>query len=184
MLAWCFRYPTCSPAPFRRTYATGRLDASDEESPGRFAPGRLAHLYCDPPGRLSERSGRGRGSSSVWGQRQLISIARAILAQPDIFIMDEATSSVDTLTETLIQQGMNEVLRDRTSLVIAHRLSTVRQADRILVVRGGGIEEMGSHSELLAAGGYYHRLYTSQFREEKGRALDPFHDSRAAAVPV
>lgn len=161
----------------------GRLDASDEEV---LAASRLAgsHTFISTlPDAYRSVVGEEGVKLSV-GQRQLVSIARAILAQPDIFIMDEATSSVDTLTESLIQQGMNEVLRDRTSLVIAHRLSTVRQADRILVVRGGGIEEMGTHSELLAAGGYYHHLYTSQFREEKGRALDPFHNRRSATVPA
>ena len=130
----------------------GRLDASDEEV---LAASRLAgsHAFISTlPDAYRSVVGEEGVKLSV-GQRQLVSIARAILAQPDIFIMDEATSSVDTLTEALIQQGMNEVLRDRTSLVIAHRLSTVRQADRILVVRGGGIEEMGTHSELLAAGG-------------------------------
>jgi len=95
----------------------------------------------------------------------LISLARAILAQPDIFIMDEATSSVDTLTETLIQQGMDALMHDRTSFVIAHRLSTIRSADRILVIENGHIAEMGSHDELLEKRGHYYRLYSQQFRE-------------------
>ncbi len=100
------------------------------------------------------------------GQKQLLSLARAILAQPEIFIMDEATSSVDTLTEALIQRGMEALLQDRTSIVIAHRLSTIRRADRILVIEDGRITESGTHAELLRQRGHYYRLYTRQFRHE------------------
>lgn len=117
------------------------------------------------------------------GQKQLISIARAILSDPDIFVMDEATSSVDTVTEAMVQKGMEEILRNRTSFVIAHRLSTIRRADRILVIREGGIGEMGTHHELIRARGYYHELYTRQFREERARVMDPFHDTRVAPAP-
>ena len=99
------------------------------------------------------------------GQKQLLSLARAVLAKPEIFIMDEATSSVDTLTEALIQQGMETLMAGRTSVVIAHRLSTIRRADRILVIEGGRIAEIGSHSELLKARGHYYNLYTQQFRQ-------------------
>lgn len=106
------------------------------------------------------------------GQKQLISLARAVLAQPEIFIMDEATSSVDTLTEALIQQGMEALMKDRTSFVIAHRLSTIRRADRILVIEDGRIAEMGTHAELLRLGGRYHALYTRQYR----RALEQEYD--------
>ena len=106
------------------------------------------------------------------GQKQLLSLARAVLAQPDIFIMDEATSSVDTLTEALIQQGMDNLMDGRTSFVIAHRLSTIRNADRILVIEDGRIAEMGSHAELLALGGHYYRLYTQQFRQEQVEPID------------
>ncbi|MEZ4581875.1 MAG: hypothetical protein R3A10_09595 [Caldilineaceae bacterium] len=97
-----------------------------------------------------------------------------MLAQPDIFIMDEATSSVDTLTEVLIQQGMETLMEGRTSFVIAHRLSTIRNADRILVIEDGRIAEMGSHRELLREGGHYYRLYTQQFRKELEEEYDPF----------
>ncbi len=100
------------------------------------------------------------------GQKQLISLARAILAQPEVFIMDEATSSVDTLTEALIQRGMETLLKGRTSFVIAHRLSTIRRADRILVIEDGRITESGTHAELLRLRGHYYRLYTRQFRRE------------------
>jgi ATP-binding cassette subfamily B protein len=100
------------------------------------------------------------------GQKQLISLARAVLARPELFIMDEATSSVDTLTESLIQRGMEALMEGRTSFVIAHRLSTIRRADRILVIENGRIAEQGSHAELLKLRGHYYRLYTQQFRHQ------------------
>ncbi|MBR0206077.1 MAG: ABC transporter ATP-binding protein [Clostridia bacterium] len=101
------------------------------------------------------------------GQKQLICFARVILADPRIFVLDEATSSIDTETEQLIQDAITTVLKGRTSLVVAHRLSTIRNADRILVIRGGQIQESGTHEELIALGGYYHDLYEHQFREER-----------------
>jgi len=97
------------------------------------------------------------------GERQLICIARAILARPRILILDEATSSVDTVTELLIQDALDRLLADRTALVIAHRLSTVRHADLICVVEDGRISERGTHDELLATGGLYWELYQRQF---------------------
>jgi ATP-binding cassette subfamily B protein len=100
------------------------------------------------------------------GQKQLISLARAVLAKPELFIMDEATSSVDTLTEALIQRGMEALLKGRTSFVIAHRLSTIRRANRILVIEDGQIAEQGTHAELLRQRGHYYRLYTQQFRHQ------------------
>jgi ATP-binding cassette, subfamily B, bacterial len=99
------------------------------------------------------------------GQKQLISLARAVLAQPDLFIMDEATSSVDTLTEALVQKGMEHLMEGRTSFVIAHRLSTIKRASRIIVIESGGIKEMGTHAELLRQKGHYYDLYTRQFRK-------------------
>ncbi len=120
-----------------------------------------------------EEVGEGGDLLSV-GQKQLVSLARAILAQPEIFIMDEATSSVDTLTEDLIQRGMVALMQDRTSFVIAHRLSTIKRADRILVIEEGCIVEMGSHAELLRRRGHYYRLYTRQFRRQLEQAYDPF----------
>jgi ATP-binding cassette subfamily B protein len=113
------------------------------------------------------------------GQKQLISLARAVLAQPDIFIMDEATSSVDTITEALIQQGMDVLLKRCTSFVIAHRLSTIRNASRILVIENGVIVEMGTHSELLHLGGHYYRLYTQQFRHEKEEGFELWEEALA-----
>jgi ATP-binding cassette, subfamily B, bacterial len=109
--------------------------------------------------------GEGGNLLSV-GQKQLISLARAVLAKPELFIMDEATSSVDTLTEALIQRGMEALMKGRTSFVVAHRLSTIRRADRIIVIEGGKIAEQGTHAELLRKRGHYYRLYTQQFRHE------------------
>ena len=101
----------------------------------------------------------------------MISFARAILADPKIFILDEATSSVDTETEKIIQQAINQVLEHRTSFIIAHRLSTIRAADRILVIKNGKIQEAGSHHELINRKGYYYNLYTNQFMEEHENQL-------------
>jgi ATP-binding cassette subfamily B protein len=103
------------------------------------------------------------------GEKQLLTIARAFLADPPILILDEATSSVDTRTEVLIQKAMARLMRGRTSFVIAHRLSTIRDADMILVMNNGRIVEQGTHEELLAKRGFYHELYASQFEE----ALEP-----------
>ena len=99
------------------------------------------------------------------GQKQLLTIARAILADPKILILDEATSSVDTRTEIRIQKAMNNLMKGRTSFVIAHRLSTIKDADLILVMNNGDIVEQGTHEELLAQGGFYEKLYNSQFEE-------------------
>jgi len=141
----------------------GRLDASDEEV---FAAARLAHadgfIRRLPQGYGTVLSERGQSLSE--GQRQLISIARAILADPAILILDEATSSVDTRTELSIQQALDELMRGRTSFVIAHRLSTISRADQVIVIDKGRVIERGTHQELLAMQGAYHRLYQSQFR--------------------
>ena len=99
------------------------------------------------------------------GQKQLLTIARAILADNPILILDEATSSVDTRTEIQIQKAMNNLMKGRTSFVIAHRLSTIRDADVILVMKDGDIAEQGTHEELLAKGGFYAQLYNSQFEK-------------------
>ncbi len=149
----------------RENIRYGRLDASDEdiERAARIAG---AHDFIETLTKgYDENVGEGGNRLSV-GQKQLVSLARAVLAQPELFIMDEATSSVDTLTESLIQKGMEALMRGRTSFVIAHRLSTIRRADRILVIQDGQIAEQGTHKELLAQRGHYYRLYTQQFRRE------------------
>jgi ATP-binding cassette subfamily B protein len=154
----------------RENIRYGRLDATDEEieEAARLA-GAHDFIVALEKG-YNEGVGEGGVLLSV-GQKQLVSLARAVLAQPEIFIMDEATSSVDTLTEALIQRGMETLMQDRTSFVIAHRLSTIKRADRILVIEGGRIAEMGTHAELLRARGHYYRLYTRQFRRELEQEL-------------
>lgn len=151
----------------RENIRYGRLEATDEEieSAARVAGAHEFVVSLDK--RYEAEVGEGGNLLSV-GQKQLISLARAVLADPDILIMDEATSSVDTLTEALIQRGMERLLNGRTSFVIAHRLSTIRRASRIVVIENGGIAEAGTHSELLRRRGHYYDLYTRQFR----RALE------------
>jgi len=140
----------------------GRLTATDEEV---YAAARAAHVdhfvRTLPDGYntvLNEET-----SNVSQGQKQLLTIARAILADPPMLILDEATSSVDTRTEILIQKAMDNLMHNRTSFIIAHRLSTIRNADLILVMRDGDIVEQGNHDELLAVGGFYAELYNSQF---------------------
>jgi ATP-binding cassette, subfamily B, bacterial len=144
----------------------GKLDATDEEIYEAATTAGAASFIHDLPKGYDEDVGEGGNLLSV-GQKQLISIARAVLSNPDIFIMDEATSSVDTLTEALIQQGMEALLQNRTSFIIAHRLSTIKRADRILVIDHGRVVEAGTHQQLLRKGDFYFRLYTSQYRLEK-----------------
>jgi ABC-type multidrug transport system fused ATPase/permease subunit len=110
---------------------------------------------------------RERGSNFSGGQRQLLSLARVLVFQPEILVMDEATSSVDTETEVLIQDALEKVMRDRTCLMIAHRLSTIRNADRIIVLHHGEIREIGSHAELMDRQGIYYRLYQLQYEREE-----------------
>jgi ATP-binding cassette subfamily B protein len=112
------------------------------------------------------------GSNLSQGQRQLIAIARAVLAAPSLLVLDEATSSVDARTELRIQSGMIGLMKGRTSFIIAHRLSTIRRADRIVVIEAGRITEMGTHAELIHARRHYYGLYTRQFREEHERAAE------------
>ena len=158
----------------------GKLDATDEEI-GAAAQLAGAHDFIIKLEKgYDDEVGEGGNLLSV-GQKQLISLARAVLREPEIFIMDEATSSVDTITEALIQKGMENLMEGRTSFVIAHRLSTIKKADRILVIKDGSIIENGSHSELLRQRGHYYRLYTSQFRSELEQEYAPLEMATAAA---
>jgi ATP-binding cassette subfamily B protein len=166
--------------PIRENIRYGRLDATDEdiEQAARLVG---AHDFITTlEKKYGEQVGEGGNLLSV-GQKQLISLARAVLAQPEIFIMDEATSSVDTLAEALIQRGMEKLMQGRTSFIIAHRLSTIRRADRILFIENGGIVEMGNHAELLRARGRYYQLYTRQFRREMELEFAPFKADAATA---
>jgi ATP-binding cassette subfamily B protein len=149
----------------RENIRYGRLDANDDdiEQASKLAG---AHEFITQFEKGYEQEVGEGGSMLSVGQKQLISLARAVLSKPEIFIMDEATSSVDTLTEALIQRGMEHLMKNRTTFIIAHRLSTIKRADRILVIEDGAITEMGTHSELLRQQGHYFRLYTQQFRQE------------------
>lgn len=142
----------------------GNLDATDEQVYAAAKAAHVHHFIETLPGgyemELNEES-----SNISQGQKQLLTIARAILADKPILILDEATSSVDTRTEVLIQNAMNNLMAGRTSFVIAHRLSTIKDADKILYMQDGDIKEQGTHDELLAEGGYYAALYNSQFEE-------------------
>jgi ABC-type multidrug transport system fused ATPase/permease subunit len=146
----------------------GRLEATDAEvEAAARAVGVHDFIASLPLGYETEVGERGSGLSV--GQRQLVAFARVILADPRIVVLDEATSSVDTQTEQIIQQALRTVLHGRTSLVIAHRLSTIVEADMIVVIEGGRIVERGSHMDLLALGGQYHRLYTTTLRHANDR---------------
>ena len=164
-------YVLQSPHLFSGTVADniryGKPEASDEEVR------RAARLVGAEPFILAMKEGYesqvGEGGNRLsTGQKQLVSFARAILQSPAIFVLDEATSSVDTETEQLIQHAIQTVLAGRTSFIIAHRLSTIRSADRILVIQDGKIIEDGTHRQLIARQGYYYKLYTNQFQEEQG----------------
>lgn len=161
----------------------GRLEATDEEIEAA-AKVVHAHEFINQMEKgYDEEVGEG-GNLLSTGQKQLISLARAVLADPRILIMDEATSSVDTLTEALVQQGVDALLAGRTSFVIAHRLSTIRRADRILVIENGRIAEMGSHTELIRAKGHYYSLYTKQFNQEVEQSLGQAEDKVPATLAV
>jgi ATP-binding cassette subfamily B protein len=149
----------------------GRLNA-DDDAIIHAAKIAGAHDFISTLDKGYEQEvGEGGNLLSV-GQKQLISLARAVLADPEIFIMDEATSSVDTLTEALIQRGMGYLMKGRTSFIIAHRLSTIKRADKIVVIDDGKIAEMGNHADLMRLRGRYFRLYTQQFRQKRETELD------------
>lgn len=152
-------------ATIRENIRYGRLDASDEEVLAAAKVARVDHFVKTLPSGydvvMNEES-----TNVSQGQKQLLTIARALLADPKILILDEATSSVDTKTEVDIQHAMDQVMQGRTSFIIAHRLSTIRDADLILVMRDGDIVEQGNHRELLARNGFYAELYNAQFESD------------------
>ncbi len=164
-LGYVLQSPHLFSGTIRDNIRFGKPDATDEQV--RHAAAMVhadAFIERQKDGYDSE-VGEG-GVLLSTGQKQLLSFARVILADPQIFVLDEATSSIDTETEQLIQNAIDTVLAGRTSIVVAHRLSTIRNADRILVIRDGKIQESGTHEQLLAQNGYYHDLYVHQYREE------------------
>ncbi len=169
-LGYVLQEPHLFSGTVRENIAYGRSDAPEEEI-RRAARLVNAHEFIMKLEKGYDTNVGERGGRLSTGQKQLISFARAILANPGLFILDEATSSVDTETEQLIQEAIHMVLKGRTSFIIAHRLSTIRSADRILVIDKGRIIEEGSHKELLDKKGRYYRLYTNQFMEEQGERL-------------
>ena len=164
-------YVLQSPHLFSGTVADniryGRPDATDEEVRAAARMVGAEDFILAMKDGFDANVGEG-GNRLSTGQKQLVSFARAILTNPSIFVLDEATSSVDTETEQLIQNAIQTVLSGRTSFIIAHRLSTIRSADRILVIQNGKITEDGTHRQLIAKQGYYYQLYTNQFQEEQG----------------
>jgi ATP-binding cassette subfamily B protein len=156
--AWLFS------GTIRDNIAYGREDATEEEIRAAAEAAHVDHFVRTLPDGY-DTVVEDESTSMSQGERQLITIARAFLADPQILILDEATSSVDTRTEVLIQRAMERLLKGRTSFVIAHRLSTIRDADVILVMNEGSIVEQGTHHELLCSRGFYYDLYNSQFSE-------------------
>jgi len=147
---------------FRENITYGKMNATDEEVIAAAKSARVHDFIMSYPDGYDTMLDEG-GANISQGQQQLITIARAILADPAVLILDEATSSVDTRTEMHIQEAMRTLMKGRTSFVIAHRLSTIRNADKILVMRRGSIVEQGTHEELMAANGFYATLYNSQY---------------------
>ena len=144
-----------------------KLDATDEEIIAAAKAANVDHFIRTLPGGYNMEMNQESSNISL-GQKQLLTIARALLADPKILILDEATSSVDTRLELLIQKAMSRLMEGRTSFVIAHRLSTIQEADKILVLKDGQIIEQGTHDSLLADKGFYHALYMSQFSDQAG----------------
>ena len=154
----------------RENIRYGKLDATDAQVEAAARAVSADTVVAKLEKGWDSDVGEGGGRLST-GEKQLISFARAVLADPRIFVLDEATSSIDTQTEQMIQQAIDHLLQDRTSFLIAHRLSTIRKADMILVVRDGRIVEQGTHQELLRRHGYYHDLYSKQFAEESAARI-------------
>lgn len=165
-LGYVLQSPHLFSGTIKENIRYGNLDATDEEiiNASKLVDGHS--FIMETENGYNTEVGEGGGLLST-GQKQLISFARAVVRNPRLFVLDEATSSIDTETEKTIQDAINKVLDGRTSFVIAHRLSTIRKADRILVIRDGKIVEAGNHRELIRQKGYYYNLYTNQFIEEK-----------------
>ena len=164
-IGYVLQNPHLFSGTIRENIRYGRLDATDEEIYQAAEKVSADEVVKKLENGYDSDVGESGGRLST-GEKQLISFARAILSDPAIFVLDEATSSIDTATEQLIHKATQELLKGHTSFVIAHRLSTIRNADVILVVKDGKIIEQGTHKELLAQKGYYHDLYYKQFEEE------------------
>ncbi|MCQ2438069.1 MAG: ABC transporter ATP-binding protein/permease, partial [Clostridia bacterium] len=167
-LGYVLQQPHLFSGTIRENLRFGRLDATDEEIEQAVRMVNAEDFILSLENGYDTFVGEG-GSRLSMGQKQLISFARALIADPAIFILDEATSSVDTETEHKIQEAIATALKGRTGFIIAHRLSTIRNADIILVIQNGKIVEHGNHRELLRQRGYYHSLYVNQFRDEGAR---------------
>lgn len=165
-LGYVLQSPHLFSGTIRENIRYGNLDATDEEIVEAAKLVDAHGFIMETEKGYDTEVGEGGGLLST-GQKQLISFARAIVRNPRLFVLDEATSSIDTETEKVIQDAIQKVLKGRTSFVIAHRLSTIRNADRILVINDGKILESGSHRELIKNKGHYYRLYTNQFMEER-----------------
>ena len=165
-IGYVLQSPHLFSGTIRENIRYGKLEASDDEIEAAAKLVNAHGFIMKTDKGYDSQVGEGGGNLST-GEKQLISFARAIVSNPALFVLDEATSSIDTETERMIQNAIEKVLSDRTSFVVAHRLSTIVSADKILVIRNGKITESGTHRELLKKKGYYYNLYTNQLLEEK-----------------
>ncbi|MCL1995967.1 MAG: ABC transporter ATP-binding protein/permease [Defluviitaleaceae bacterium] len=169
-LGYVLQTPHLFSGTIKENIRYGKLEATDEEVVEAANTVNAHDFISKLEHGFDTEVGEG-GSKISTGEKQLISFARAILKNPKIFVLDEATSSIDTVTEQLIQKAVDKVLKNRTSFIVAHRLSTIRSADRILVIKNGKIFEQGNHKELIKKRGYYYDLYTTQFTKEESERI-------------